>query len=50
MMYIPRLVRMEVISMYMLIADAADQIFLFRMSSATLGSFWPRSLEKRLSR
>ena len=50
MMYIALLVMIDVISMYMLMADAADQIFLCTMTSAAVGSGLPRSLAKKLSR
>ena len=50
MMYIALLVMIDVISMYMLMADAADQIFLCTMTSATVGSGLPRRLAMKGSR
>ena len=49
-MYIALLVRMDVISMYMLMADEADQTFLWVSTSAGVGSGLPRSLAKSVSR
>ena len=49
-MYIALLVMIDVTSMYMLMADEADQIFLCTMTSAAVGSGLPRRLAKKVSR
>ena len=49
-MYIVLLVMIDVTSVYMLIADAADQIFLCTMTSAAVGSALPRRLAMKVSR
>ena len=49
-MYNALLVMIDVISMYMLMATAADQIFLCTMISAAVRSAVPRSLEMKVSR
>ena len=50
MMYNALLVIIDVTSMYMLIADDADHIFLCTMTSAAVGSGLPRSLAMKVSR
>ena len=49
-MYIALLVMIDVTSIYMLIADAADQIFLCAMTSAAVGAGLPKRLEMKVSR
>ena len=49
-MYIALLVMIDVTSMYMLMADEADQIFLCTMTSAAVGSALPRRLAMKVSR
>ena len=44
------LVMIDVISIYMLMADAADQSFLCTLTSAAVGSDFPRRLEMNISR
>ena len=50
MMYNALLVMIDVTSMYMLMADAADQIFLWTMISAAVGSGLLRTLAMKVSR
>ena len=49
-MYIALLVMIDVTSMYMLMADEADQIFLCTMTSAAVGSGLPKRLAMKVSR
>ena len=44
------LVMIDVVSIYMLMADAADQSFLCTLTSAAVGSDFPRRLEMNISR
>ena len=49
-MYIALLVMIDVTSMYMLMADEADQIFLCTMTSTAVGWGLPRRLAMKVSR